>query len=96
MTPKIFLDIVGGHYNIKTKHFEDFTGGLFKPPPMSNRVNKKKMKLKIEIVDRAISRTVNALKINHNQDPSFTISLIPNIFQSNRSKPFGSFQFLYF
>ena len=22
--PKMFLDIVGGHYNIKVKHFDDF------------------------------------------------------------------------
>ena len=29
----------GGHYNIKIKHFEDFSGGgLLEPPLMSNRV----------------------------------------------------------
>ena len=29
----------GGHYNMKTKHFEDISGGGSKPPPTSNRVN---------------------------------------------------------
>ena len=29
----------GGHYNIKIKHFEHFSGGAPGAPPMSSRVN---------------------------------------------------------
>ena len=49
MTPKIFLDIVGGHYNIKTKHFEDFPGGLFEPPPCQIGLIKKKWNWKLKL-----------------------------------------------
>ena len=61
---KIVSRHCGGHYNIKIKHFEDFSGGGAPGahPPMSNSVKKTKSKILQEI--KVLPTTIQDDKFN--------------------------------